>query len=157
MIRGARLYFAETAKPAIVAATHRSTDGVWFEQESPELLPNWRDDPAALAAAMFRAIERFSTKNADFRTHKKTVWPAFRASKCRSVNAFELAYDRIFVCSLNDRELFFDAEMSPRGEDNIELHVILSKNPAEDGRRLLRLLHACRRWEPLPFSAGLSD
>ena len=154
MIRGARLYFSEDKKPAIIAALHRSTDGVWFEQESPELLENWRD-ATALAQTMLRAIERFSIKNTDFRTHKKTDWPAFRASKCRSVNAFERAYDDIFVRSLNDYEVFFDAEMTPRGEDDIVLHVTLTKNIAEDGRRLLRLLHAYRRWEPLPFSVGL--
>ena len=158
MIRGARLYFAESAKPAIIAALHRTPNGVWYEQDSPELLPNWRDG-SRLAEALRRAIERFSIKDVDFRTHHKklTDWPAFRASKCRSVNAFQRGYDDIFVRSLNDRELFFQAEMSPRGEDDIELHVTLNKSPEGDSRKLLRLLHACRRWEPLPFSAGVKD
>jgi hypothetical protein len=113
MIRGARLYFAESTKPAIIAALHRTPNGVWYEQDSPELLPNWRD-AEQLATAMCRAIERFSIKNVDFRTHnnKLTDWPAFRASKCRSVNTFQRAYDDIFVRSLNDHELFFDAEIS---------------------------------------------
>ena len=160
MIRGARLYFAESTKPAIIAALHRTPNGVWYEQSSPELLLNWRDE-GQLAAAMFRAIDRFSIKDVDFRTHnnKKTDWPAFRASTCRSVNAFQRAYDDIFVRSLNEHELFFTAEMSPRGEDNIELHVLINPNNAdvETSRRLLRLLHAYRKWEPLPFSAGLKD
>jgi hypothetical protein len=131
---------------------------VWFEQESPELLAHWRDG-TQLAAAMFRAVARFSIKDKDFRTSKTTDWPAYRASKCRSVNAFKLAYDDIFVRSLNEHELFFDATMNPRGEDEIELHAIINPNNAgvEAGRKLLRLLCACRRWEPLPFSAGLTD
>jgi hypothetical protein len=160
MVRGARLYFSESTKPAIIAALHRTSNHVWYEQETPELLSRWRDG-AQLAEAMFRAIERFSIKDVDFRTrnNKLTNWPAFRASKCRSVNAFQRAYDCISVRSLNEHELFFTADMSPRGEDDIELRVLINPNNAdtETSRKLLRLLHAYRRWEPLPFSAGLTD
>ncbi len=153
MIRAARLFLADTTKPAIVAAMHqRERNGMWFEQEAPEMLVEWRDEQK-LAAAVRRAIERFSYKFVDFRSHKKSDWPAFRASKCRSMNDFERIYDRIWIKSLNEAELFYEASLDPRGEDDLSLHVVINRyqHDAEMGRKLLRLYDACRNWQHIPF------
>jgi hypothetical protein len=153
MIRAARLFLSDATKPAIIAAMHqREPRGVLFEQALPEILSDWRDEQK-LAAAVRRAIERFSYKDRDLRSQKLRDWPAFQASKCRTTGAFERAYSLISISSLNDAELFYDASMGPRGEDDISLHVVLNRyqNDAEMGRKLLRLYDACVEWRHIPF------
>ena len=153
MIRAARLFLSDTARPAIIAAMHQiEPKGVWYEQDSPEVLVDWRNEQE-LAAGVRRAIQRFSYKKREFRSRKLTDWPAFRASKFRTVSAFESAYNSMWISSLNEAELFYDASMEPRGEDDISLHVLLNPNQhnAELGRKLLRLHDACAEWRHIPF------
>jgi hypothetical protein len=153
VIRAARIFLADAAKPAIVAAMHqREPNGVWFEQEGPEVVSEWRDEQR-LAAAARRAIERFSYKMVDFRDRKRNDWPAFYASQCRSMNEFERSYDCIWIKSLNEAEFFYEASMEPRGEDDLSLHVVINRyqHDTEMGRKLLRLYDACRNWRHIPF------
>jgi hypothetical protein len=153
MIRAARLFLADATRPAIIAAMHqREPNGVRSEQESPEVLADWHNEQE-LAAGVRRAIERFSFDKREFRSHKMTDWPAFRASKFRTMSAFESAYNSIWIKALNEAELFYDASIEPRGEDDISLHVLLNRyqNDAEMGRKLLRLYNACREWRHIPF------
>jgi hypothetical protein len=153
MIRAARLFLSDATRPAIIAAMHQQEPkGVWYEQDSAEVLVDSRNEQE-LAAAVRRAIERFSYKKRNFRSHKLTDWPAFRASKCRSIAAFESAYNCMWVKSLNEAELFYDASIEPQGEDEISLHITLNRyqNDAEMGRKLLRLYDGCAEWRHIPF------
>jgi hypothetical protein len=98
MVRAARIFVAdsaEPAKPAIIAALYRTPDGVWTEQQSPEVLVDWRE-PEKLAAAVRRAIERFALKDVDLRHGKLTDRPSFRASGFRTVRSFESTYNSIW-------------------------------------------------------------
>jgi hypothetical protein len=141
---------AEPAKPAIIAALYRS-HGIWTEQDSPEVLTEWRE-PERLAAAAPRAIERFSVKDVDLRNKKLTDWPSFRASRFRTVRAFQSTYNSIWLESLNEAELFYDASMEPWDEPDIVLHVTISRGAAgaELGRKLLKLVDACAMWKVSP-------
>jgi len=151
MVRAARIYVADPAKPAIVAALHRTHHSVWTEQDSPEVVTDWRE-PEKLAAAVRRAIERFSVKDVDLRHKKLTDWPSFRASRFRTVRAFQSTYNSIWLKSLNEAELFYDASMEPWDEPDIALHVTISRGAldAEMGRKLLKLVDACAAWKVLP-------
>ena len=151
MVRAARIYVAEPAKPAIVAALYRTLHGVWTEQQSPEVLPDWRE-PERLAAAARRAIERFSMKDVDLRHKKLTDWPSFRASRFRTVHAFQSTYNSIWLQSLNEAELFYDASMEPWDEPDIVMHVTINRGAAdaEMGRKLLKLVDACDAWKVQP-------
>jgi hypothetical protein len=151
MVRAARIYVAEAAKPAIVAALHRTHHSVWTEQDSAEVVTDWRE-PEKFAAAVRRAIERFSVKDVDLRHKKLTDWPSFRASGCRSVRAFQSTYNSIWLKSLNEAELFYDASMEPWEESDIALHVTINRGSpdAEMGRKLLKLVDACAAWKVLP-------
>ena len=157
MMRAVRLFLSDSrnSKPAIVAAMHQSEpNGFWFEQDGSEIIAEWRNEQK-LAAAVRRAMDRFSYKEVGMRSHKLTDWPAFRVSRCRSVNEFQKLYDTVWIQSLNDKELFFQASVMPRGEDEISLTLLLnsSRFEADAGRRLLRLHEACKQWQHVPFSA----
>jgi hypothetical protein len=152
MVRAARIYIADDhAKPAIVAALHRTHHGVWTEQNAPEVLADWRRSET-LAAAVRRAIERFSVKDVDLRHKKLTDWPSFRVSGFRTVRAFQSAYNSIWLKSLNEAELFYDASMEPWDEPDIVLHVTINRGAAdaEMGRKLLKLVDACAGWKASP-------
>ena len=64
-------------------------------------------------------------RDQNLREHKKTDWPSFLASHCRSVQEFESTYLCIAVQALNDAELFYDANVQPRGEPDMSLHVTI--------------------------------
>jgi hypothetical protein len=148
MQRGALIYFGPKDKPAIVAALHRNTAGVLYEQDAPVPIIDGRD-PVVVAVALRSAIERFSIRDRNLRDAKKTEWPTYRAAGVRSVREFEKTYLCINVHALNEAELFYDAYAQPRGEEDITLHVTLSRHgqDSEFGRKVLRLLDACIDWQ----------
>jgi hypothetical protein len=145
--RGAHIYLAEAKKPAIIAALYHNTVSATYEQEAPAVLSQWRD-PIGLASALRAAVDRFSTKDRNLRDYKKTEWPSYMASDCRSVREFERVYFRITVQAVNAAELLYDAHAQPRGEGDIMLHVTLNRHgPDEEmGRKLLRLFDVCEDW-----------
>jgi hypothetical protein len=147
MLRGAHIYLAGSGKPAIVAALHHNVAGIAYEQETPTVVADWRDG-AALAAALRSALGGFSVKDRDLRGLKKTEWPAYRASTCASVREFERTYLCIFVGPVNEAEHAYDAHAQPHGEDDITLHVTLTRHSSdvEMGRKILKLFDACTGW-----------
>ena len=107
----------------------------------------WRQG-SGLAIALRLALERFSPQERNLRGYKRTEWPSYRASKSRSLRAFEAAYICISIQALNEAELFYDAEAYPRGEEDIALHVTLNRygSNEEIDRKILKLFDACVDW-----------
>jgi hypothetical protein len=123
-LRLAHLYLAEN-KPAIIAAMHFNSAGIYYEQKNP--LVDESRDWGVLVLSLRSALDRFSFREANLRAGKKTDWPSYRTSRCRSVRQFEELYLCITVRALNDAELFYDASCQPRGESEITLHVMLNR------------------------------
>jgi hypothetical protein len=148
MLRGASIYVCSEDRPAIVSALHHNNAGILYEQEDPIIVAQWCD-PIALATALRAALARFSLQDRNLRDSKLTDWPSYRASTARSVREFERTYIRIGVRSVNEAELFYDADAQPHGESHITLHVTLNRHGAdhEMGKKLLRLFDACSDWQ----------
>jgi hypothetical protein len=144
-LRRAHLYLAEN-RPAIVAPVHFNSAGIYYEQENP--LMDESSDWSALGASLRVSINRFAFRETNLRDTKKTDWPAFRASGCRSVRQFEDLYLRIDVVAVNEAELFYHASCQPHGEEDIKLQVTLNRyGKDEEVDRLLRkLFKASLRW-----------
>jgi hypothetical protein len=106
------------------------------------------DDWSALIVSLRLALERFSFQEANLRNSKKTDWPSYGASRCRSVRQFEELYLCISVRAVNDAELFYEASCQPRGESDITLHVTLNRygQDSEICRLLRRLFKESVRW-----------
>ena len=146
--RRARVHLAE-GKSGIVSAVHFNSAGIYYEQDERSVLADWRDG-AVLPAALRASLHRFAFREANLRNQKKTDWPSYRASRCRSVREFEGLYLHIEVRAINEAELFYDAYSKPPGEDDITLHVTVNRyaSDQEIRRQLLRLYDACRHWNP---------
>jgi len=147
MLQRAHIYLG--AKDAIVAALHHNSAGIYFEQEGPAVIADWRQ-PLALGIALRDALERLSPQERNLRDFKKTEWPSYRASCSRSVREFESTYALISVQSVNEAALFYDACTQPHGDDDITLHVTLNRyGPDEEmGRKIIRLFDANSRFHP---------
>lgn len=147
MLRSARIYVGATVKDAIVAALHYNKAGIFFEQDDPEVVADWRNGPG-LAVALRSALTRCSLQERNLRDQKKTEWPSYRASNSRSLRVFEATYLCISVRALNEAEFFYDAEAYPHGEEDIALHVTLNRHgpDKEIDRKLLKLFKASVDW-----------
>jgi hypothetical protein len=146
MLKETHIYLADDTKPAIVAAMHHNRDGIRYEQDEAVVVSGWRES-SALVAALHSALQRFSFHDRNLRDSKLTEWPAYRASRCRSVRGFQSSYLCISVRPANEAELIYVAEAQPLDEEEISLSVTANRhNDEEIGRRLLRLYDACSRW-----------
>jgi hypothetical protein len=147
MTRQAHIYLPEDDRPAIVAPMHYNAAGIYYEQADPIVVASWRD-AAAIAGALRSALQQFVFRDLNLRDHKKTDWPSYRASGCRSVREFEKLFLRMAVSAINEAELFYDVKAQPRGEAEITLHVTLNRYSHDDefAQPLLRLFDACCKW-----------
>ena len=148
MLRFARIFLASADKPAIIAAMYYNAAGIYYEQENPLVLPDWRARPG-LAAGLRSTLGRFQMRDKELRDTKKTDWPSYVASRCRSVRQFENEFLCIDVHVLNEAELLYDAIVTPHGESDISLHVTLNRYGADDeiDRRIVRLFDVASRWD----------
>jgi hypothetical protein len=148
MLRQTQIYLTKEAKPAIVMPMHHNRDGICFEQEQTVIVADWRK-PATLAAGLHSAIAQFSFLDFNIRNRKRTEWPAYVASGCRSVREFEDMYFCIRVCAVNEAELGYDAHAQPPFESDITMHVWLNRHGGDEeiGRKLLRLFDICMKWD----------
>jgi hypothetical protein len=139
-LKSAALYLPFEASVAVAAAHHSNETGPCYEHEDAIALSNWRD-PVELAQAVREALARFSRKDRDLSHSKKSEWPAFRASGCRSVKKFESSYQRIMIKALNHAELMYRASLEPPRAENLELAVLVNRHlsDAEFGSLILRL------------------
>lgn len=146
-LRYAHVYLSES-RPAIVAPMHFNSAGIYYEQE--EVFVDDSVGWCALSALLRSALDRYSFREANLREGKKTDWPSYKASHCRSVRQFEELYLRIAICAVNNAELFYDASCQPRCENDISLHIML--NPYAKGNEmdnlLKKLFKASLRWVP---------
>jgi hypothetical protein len=146
MLKQARIFLADDQKPAIVAAMHYNAAGINYEQDEAVAITGWRES-LQLVAALRSALERFSFRDRNLRDSKRSEWPAYRASGCRSIREFESSYFCISVHPANEAEIIYIAEARPLGEEEISLSVTAnSRVDKEIGQRVLKLYDACSRW-----------
>ncbi len=147
MLRRAHIYLAQGNRPAIVSPVHYNAAGIYYEQNDPVVLPEWRG--SGLAVALYSSLGRFSMRDQNLREYKKTDWPSYLVSHCRSVREFESAYLCIDVKAANEAELFFDASIQPRGEPDISLHTTINAHAPDEQteRQLVRLFDVASKWD----------
>jgi len=148
--RSCTLYLAEE-RPAIIAAQHKNSAGIYYEQDDPIVLDAWRN-PERLGEAIRTALERFSFRETDLRDAKRSNWPSYRASRCRSISDFQRLHLPISISAVNESHLSYRAESKPLREEEIGVCVTLNPfgNDASEkmGSLLLRLFDACGHLAP---------
>ena len=133
----AHLYVSNERDKLIVASVHQNSDGIYFEQSGARLFDYWPNDEQ-LGQAFKDAFEAFAPKDADLRNHKKTDWPAYKASRLRSARAFESEYQLVSCYSLNESNAIVRASMVHPAVPEVELST--SFNPKLPASRIGTLL-----------------
>jgi len=143
----AHVYISRKDETAIVVTLHFNGEGgILFEDSSPVLLlPPF--DALDLGRKLSAALSRTQVHSpVSFAKRKLTDWPAFRASKAKSVRHFEEEYIGILVAGANESNLVYIIDGSP--EKDAELHVVAnvssSAPPTELGDLIRRVYSACR-------------
>lgn len=138
MERSARIFLGPT--DTIVVPMHRSAEGVDFEQSNPFVLPG-SPTPTQVGEAFAKAFAAFSVVDASVPFTKRSDWPGFRASGCRSIKQFEDQYVALLCSSLNASNAVVRAAVShPAGaEFEIAWHFNPLMRPEAIGEGLLRL------------------
>ena len=139
----------------IVAAMHRNFAGIYYEQIDPVVLAG-SPDPVALGAAFKQAFDRFSVKDANLREHKRSDWPAYRASGLRTIKEFERRYRAVACQGLNDSNAVVHASMArPDAADCTTTISFNPQLPPEDiGANLHRLLDLVAADDRSPTSSA---
>jgi hypothetical protein len=141
--RAVHLYAAVARDRVIVAAMHQNRAGIYYEQANVVLIDPWPDD-AQLGNAFRDAFDAFVPRDADLRHTSLSDWPAYRASRLRSVREFERLFRAVHCYALNHSNAIVRASTPHPTCEGIELSV--SFNPllpaASVGGQLLRLIDA---------------
>jgi hypothetical protein len=104
---------------------HINRAGIYFEQAEVRFLT--KPDAEQLGTAFREAYERFSVNDASLQGRNKTEWPAFLASRLRSVREFEKAYRSVQCYAVNPSNAVVRASVAHPARTNIEIST--SFNP----------------------------
>ncbi len=140
-VQYANVFLSRDRGSAIVART-RNHGGLIVEVPDGPVRLELGDDPAELGDATLTALRSCEAGGAvNLRDAKKTDWPAFRASGCRSVAAFERTYVAYSVCGANASNIIYVATSQPFGPDVSLTSSRSSGASADDAGAWLRELH----------------
>ena len=91
----------------------------------------------------------------DYRDRKRTDWPAFQQSGCRSVREFESVYDGLLVCGANEANLVWEVRSPAIGPFDLSTigTIAAGAGDGEMGRCLLDVWNSYRQLRERP-SAG---
>jgi hypothetical protein len=130
-----------SADKAIVAAMHRNLAGIYYEQAAPVVLVG-PSDAATLGAAFKRAFDGFSVKDANLRQHKRSDWPAYKASGLRTLKDFEARFRHVSCSGLDDANMIVQASTAHPGDKSISLNISFNPAlpPSRIGEHLMQLL-----------------
>jgi hypothetical protein len=135
------VYFSEADRQIIVAPNFVNNDGMYFEQESPVLLP-LDTSLALLGHYTLRAFMAFDKHEWDGNPRKLSEWPAYKVSKAKSVKKFQerYMYMRIFTINANIR-----VEALPRHDAEIFVtRYVVSNDNQTFGKQIMDVYKCCQ-------------
>ncbi|HEU4699668.1 MAG TPA: hypothetical protein VFS40_10835 [Gemmatimonadales bacterium] len=131
-VRGCTVYFAPGHDTVLVAALFNH--GGLFAEQPDGVARCATGDVPALGAAARAALAACRYEPAfDYRDRKRTDWPAFRASGCRSVREFEQLYVPFGIRGANEANLAYVIESPPYGACAVSLTATTDAH-GEDAR-----------------------
>jgi len=142
------VYIDREGQRAIVSTVHHngSPNGILLEDENPVVLLAPLATPALGSAVCTAMRSSEIRKERSCRDDKLTDWPAFRASRSKSVHAFEADYISIRVKGANDANIIYVLEGLPSKNSDLAVQASISSSAkALDLTSLcLRVWRACR-------------
>lgn len=124
-VRACTVFVSAPRGTALVAALFNH--GGLFAEQPDGIAECSAGDAASLGAAVRAALDacRYEPEF-NYRDRKRTDWPAFRHSGCRSVREFEREYAPIGVRSVNEANLICAVESPPFGRFELQLAAHVS-------------------------------
>ena len=124
-------------------------EGVYVEDEDA-VSTETPLDPDSLGTLIRHALRRSAWRAADaWQARSPREWPAFRASRMRTVKSFEQEYIRVSVCGANEANIAWVIEGYPSKDAELRVTATVSDRLDSStglGERVLRVYHACREW-----------
>lgn len=114
------LYVCAELNTILIAPHYVDQSWVRYEQEEIEEVA-FHDADAALGQAIKRNLKLFAKKNMSSEKRKPKDWPAYKASKLKTIKEFKKKYYRISVNGVNEANiiLVFEADMKSKHQINI--------------------------------------
>ncbi|MBJ6116650.1 hypothetical protein JAO76_00480 [Pontibacter sp. BT310] len=119
------VYLSEEYRKILVAPFIVDESWLRYEQEDVEVL-SFDVTDELLGESIKRNLEKFAEKNKDSTKRNLTDWPAFKASKLKTVKEFEKKYSRISISGLNEANISLAMDAETKSEHEINLRTTLS-------------------------------
>ena len=137
------VYLSNEYDKILIAPIFVDESWIRYEQEEIETL-SFDVNDETLGESIKCNLNKFAKKNADLRKRNKKDWPAFKASKLKTVKEFESKFSRISISGLNEANLIlaFDAETKSKNEIDLRTTISAYADNNELGDRLRKLYRA---------------
>ena len=141
----ARVFIDRSESKAITVSMHLNEDGIWYEDDAPRVL-NAPFDAEELGNAIAEAMAKTDRRTKSLRDSKLSEWPAYKASRERTVGKFEESFIPISIEGANPANLVVIVTCHPDkgGVLHVTSSISTSVPPAELGERVLQVYKACR-------------
>lgn len=118
-------YLSKEYNQILVAPYYVDESCLRYEQEEIDVF-SYDVDNNTLGDSIKGNLNKFKAKNQDSGTKNKKDWPAFKASKLKTIKEFESKFQRIAISGLNEANIIlaFDAETDSK--DEIHLRTTIS-------------------------------
>ncbi len=114
------LYLSSELNTILVAPQYVDESWIRFEQEEIEIL-NFDSSNELLGETIKKNFDKFTQKNMENKKRTSKDWPAYQASKLKSMKEFEKKYYRISINGANEANIImtFEAEMKLKSKINL--------------------------------------
>ncbi|MFT5618046.1 MAG: hypothetical protein ACI85I_001275 [Arenicella sp.] len=109
------IYLSSELNDILIAPQFVDESWVHYEQEEIQQM-DFDCENELLGKAIKDNLDKFKEKNREETQRKIIDWPAYKASKLKSVKEFEKKFTRISICGANEANtiLCFDADMKSK-------------------------------------------
>jgi hypothetical protein len=114
------LYLSSELNKILVVPQYVDESWIRFEQEEIQTL-DFDCSNELLGESIRRNFDKFAQKNMENKKRTSKDWPAYRASKLKSMKDFENKYYRISINGANEANIImvFEADMKLKNEINL--------------------------------------
>ena len=145
LIKNCALYISDKHNHLIVAPRIENKDGLNMEQENSKGfdLPISEED---LGQEIINAMNLYKFVNIGLEGKKISDWPAYKASKSKSMKAFENDYVYIGISNQNDGNLIMDIEGKPNQNSLywVKSSISFYADKSEIGKQILETFKICK-------------
>lgn len=143
----ASVFVSRQDETAIVVTLHyNGRGGLLFEDECPTVLKGPLE-AATVGQETRTALRRTQIRlPVSFANAKPKDWPAFQASKLKTIRQFEQNYIHLSLSGANEANLVYEIQGYPEKDAELKVLTLISSGTSPDrlGEKIIRVYQACR-------------